>query len=123
MREERIPTSLRGAESVLERGTRRYLVCGVGDATSRSRKLRKKIATSDAATFSHVVARGGASDGSRRCRSGWRITAPLRLARREFRLGSKTFAVTDRTNQAIPRLGPHCAQNLQAAILLTCQHT
>src|SRR6516164_2270524 len=93
MREERTPTSLRGAESVLERGARRSLVCGVGDATSRSRKLRKKIAISDAATFSHVVARGGASDGSRPCRSGWGITAPLRFARREFRLGSETFAV------------------------------
>ena len=50
--------------------------------------LVKKLVLSHAATFSHAVARGGASDGSRPCRSGWRTTPPLRLARREFRLGS-----------------------------------
>ena len=53
-----------------ERGAGRSLVCDVGDETSCSRKLRKKIDLPHAATLSRFVAPRGASDGSRPCRGG-----------------------------------------------------
>src|SRR5438045_9680570 len=88
MREQRTPTSLRGVESVLERGAERSLVCEVGDETSCSRKLRKKIDLPHAAALSRFVARRGASDGSRPCRGGRGTAAPLWLTRGELRLRS-----------------------------------
>src|SRR4029453_508678 len=88
MREQRTPTSLRGVESVPERGAGRSFVCNVGGKASCSRKLRKKIDISHAATLSRFIARGGASDGSRPCRGGRGTTPPLWYTGRELRLRS-----------------------------------
>ena len=89
MREQRTPTSLRGAESVPERGAGRSLVCGVGDETSCSRKLRKKIDLHGMRQRFRVLLREEVRQTvADRAEVDERTTPPLWLTRREFRLGS-----------------------------------